>query len=114
MPGVDGGLTFPAPKLRAWTERVFQKIGVSREDSILLTDSLIEGNLRGVDTHGITRMLCVYVKRIQLGVVNPKAKLQVLREHPSTALIDCKNRHVGGIAQPIDMGVDFSGLHHAL
>ena len=91
MPGVDDGIRFPAPKLRAWTEQVFQKIGVSKDDAALLTDSLIEANLRGVDTHGITRMLCTYVKRMQVGVVNPKTELKVLREHPSTALIDCKN-----------------------
>jgi len=97
MPGVDDGIRFPAPKLRAWTEQVFQKIGVSKDDAALLTDSLIEANLRGVDTHGITRMLCVYVKRMQVGVVNPKTELKVLREHPSTALIDCKNS-IGQVA----------------
>jgi LDH2 family malate/lactate/ureidoglycolate dehydrogenase len=97
MPGVDDGIRFPAPKLRAWTEQVFQKVGVSKEDAVLLTDSLIEANLRGVDTHGITRMLCVYVKRMQVGVVNPKTELKVLREHPSTALIDCKNS-IGQVA----------------
>lgn len=97
MPGVDDGIRFPAPKLRVWTEQVFQKVGVSKEDAVLLTDSLIEANLRGVDTHGITRMLCVYVKRMQVGVVNPKTELKVLREHPSTALIDCKNS-IGQVA----------------
>jgi LDH2 family malate/lactate/ureidoglycolate dehydrogenase len=97
MPGVDDGIRFPAPKLRAWTEQVFQKVGVSKEDAVLLTDSLIEANLRGVDTHGITRMLCVYVKRMQVGVVNPKTELKVLREHPSTALIDCNNS-IGQVA----------------
>jgi LDH2 family malate/lactate/ureidoglycolate dehydrogenase len=97
VPGVDDGIRFPAPKLREWTEQVFQKVGVSKEDAALLTDSLIEANLRGVDTHGITRMLCTYVKRMQVGVVNPKTELKVLREHPSTALIDCKNS-IGQVA----------------
>lgn len=102
MPGVDDGIRFPAPKLRAWTEQVFQKIGVSKDDAALLTDSLIEANLRGVDTHGITRMLCTYVKRMQVGVVNPKTELKVLREHPSTALIDCRN------------GIGQVASHHAM
>ena len=97
MPGVDDGIRFPADRLRAWTEQVFQKVGVSKNDAVLLTDSLIEANLRGVDTHGITRMLCVYVKRMQVGVVSPKTELKVLREHPSTALIDCKNS-IGQVA----------------
>ncbi|MFB3818103.1 MAG: Ldh family oxidoreductase [Candidatus Methylomirabilales bacterium] len=91
MAGVDSGIRFPAEKLRGWTEQVFQAVGVSREDSVLLTDSLIEANLRGVDTHGITRMLCVYVQRIQRGMMTPKTELTVLRDKPSTALIHCHN-----------------------
>ena len=102
MPGVDDGIRFPAPKLRGWTEQVFQKVGVTKEDAALLTDSLIEANLRGVDTHGITRMLCVYVKRMQVGVVNPKTELKVLREHPSTALIDGKNS-IGQVVSNVAM-----------
>jgi LDH2 family malate/lactate/ureidoglycolate dehydrogenase len=102
MPGVDDGIRFPAPKLRGWTEQVFQKIGVSKEDAALLTDSLIEANLRGVDTHGITRMLCTYVKRMQVGVVNPKTELKVLREHSSTALVDGKNS-IGQVVSNVAM-----------
>jgi LDH2 family malate/lactate/ureidoglycolate dehydrogenase len=91
MPGVDGGILFPAERLRGWTQQIFQKVGVSGEDASLLTDSLIEANLRGVDTHGITRMLCVYVERIRKGVVNAKSNLVIVREKASTALIDCNN-----------------------
>lgn len=91
MPGVDAGILFPADRLREWTQEVFRKVGVTREDAAILADSLIEANLRGVDTHGITRMLCVYVKRIQVGILSPKTNLKVVRDHPSTALIDCKN-----------------------
>ncbi|TSA44606.1 MAG: hypothetical protein D4R56_06845 [Deltaproteobacteria bacterium] len=47
MAGVDGGIMFPADNLRGWTQEVFQKIGVSRDDAALLADSLIEANLRG-------------------------------------------------------------------
>jgi LDH2 family malate/lactate/ureidoglycolate dehydrogenase len=91
MAGVDGGIMFPAERLRKWTQEVFQKVGVSRDDAALLTDSLIEANLRGVDTHGITRMLCVYVERIQKGVMSAKTNLVTLREKASTALIGCNN-----------------------
>ncbi|MHB8907325.1 MAG: Ldh family oxidoreductase [Syntrophales bacterium] len=91
MAGVDGGMMFPAERLRGWTQEVFRKVGVSRDDAKLLTDSMIEANLRGVDTHGITRMLCVYVERIRKGVMSPKSNIAVLRERPSTALIGCNN-----------------------
>jgi L-2-hydroxycarboxylate dehydrogenase (NAD+) len=122
MAGVDSGIIFPADRLRSWTQDVFQKVGVSRDDAVLLTDSLIEANLRGVDTHGITRMLCVYVERIQKGVMSAKSNLTVVREKASTALIDCHNS-IGqvGAARAMRMaiekarqtGVAFTAIAHS-
>ena len=83
------------------------KVGVSRDDAALFTDSMIEANLRGVDTHGITRMLCVYVERIQKGVMSAKSNLDVVREKASTALIDCHNS-IGqvGAARAMQMTIE--------
>jgi LDH2 family malate/lactate/ureidoglycolate dehydrogenase len=110
MAGVDGGILFPAEMLRGWTQEVFQKVGVSREDTTLLTDSLIEANLRGVDTHGITQMLCVYVERLRKGVMNAKSNLVVVREKSSTVLIDCNNS-IGqlGAERAMRMAVEKAG-----
>ena len=107
MPGVEGGIRFPADRLRAWSEQVFQKVGVAKDDAALLTDTLIEANLRGVDTHGVTRVLCTYVKRIQAGVMSPRTELAVVRERASTALIDCKNS-IGqvGAARAMRLAID--------
>jgi LDH2 family malate/lactate/ureidoglycolate dehydrogenase len=122
MAGVDGSILFPADRLRGWTEEILQKVGVSREDTVLLTDSLIEANLRGVDTHGITRMLCVYVERIRKGVMSAKSNLVVVREKASTALIGCHNS-IGqvGAARAMEMaigkakqtGVAFTAVAHS-
>jgi LDH2 family malate/lactate/ureidoglycolate dehydrogenase len=107
MPGVDDGIRFPADRLRAWSEQVFQKVGVAKADAALLTDTLIEANFRGVDTHGVTRVLCTYVKRIQAGVMSPRTELAVVREQASTALIDCKNS-IGqvGAARAMRLAID--------
>jgi LDH2 family malate/lactate/ureidoglycolate dehydrogenase len=102
MAGVDSGIRFPGEKLRGWTEQVFQTVDVSKDEAVGLTDSLIEANLRGVDTHGITRMLCVYVERIRRGVLNPKTELTVVRDRPSTAFIDCHNG-IGQVASRVAM-----------
>jgi LDH2 family malate/lactate/ureidoglycolate dehydrogenase len=122
MPGMDGGIVFPVDRLRGWTQEVFQKVGVGIDDATLLTDSLIEANLRGVDTHGITRMLCVYVERIRKGVMSAKSNLTVTREHASTALIDCSNS-IGQVGASLAMrmtiekarqtGVAFSAVTHS-
>jgi LDH2 family malate/lactate/ureidoglycolate dehydrogenase len=101
---------FPADRLQDWTQEVFQKVGVSRDDAVLLTDSLIEANLRGVDTHGITRMLCVYVERIRKGVLSAKSNLTIVREKASTAMIDCHNS-IGqvGAARAMQMAIEKAG-----
>ena len=122
MAGVDGGIMFPADRLRGWTQEILMKVGVSRDDAALFTDSMIEANLRGVDTHGITRMLCVYVERIQKGVMSAKSNLDVVREKASTVLIDCHNS-IGqvGAARAMQMtiekaaktGVAFSAVRHS-
>ena len=122
MAGVDGGIMFPVDRLRGWTQEILMKVGVSRDDAALFTDSMIEANLRGVDTHGITRILCVYVERIQKGVMSAKSSLEVVRENASTVLIDCHNS-IGqvGAARAMQMtiekaaktGVAFSAVRHS-
>jgi LDH2 family malate/lactate/ureidoglycolate dehydrogenase len=83
---------------------------VSLDDVTLLTDSLIEANLRGVDTHGITRMLCVYVEWIRKGVMSAKGNLVVAREKAFTALLVCNNS-IGqvGAACAIRMAIEKAG-----
>ncbi len=107
MAGVDQGILFSSDRLRVWTQDIFRKIGVGAEDATLLADSMIEANLRGVDTHGITRMLCVYVERIRRGVMNPESRFTVVREKASTALIDCHNS-IGqiGAAKAMRMAIE--------
>jgi LDH2 family malate/lactate/ureidoglycolate dehydrogenase len=122
MAGVDGGIMFPADRLRGWTQEIFQKVGVSRGDAALLTDSLIEANLRGVDTHGITRMLCVYVERIRRGVMSAKTDIAVVRDKASTGLLACHNS-IGQVGADLAMrmaiekaaktGVAFTAVSHS-
>ena len=95
---------------------------MSGGDATLLTDSLIEANLRGADTHGITRMLVVYVERIRKGVVSAKSNLVVVREKASTTLIECRNNigQVGAehamrmtIEKAAKTGVAFTAVRHS-
>ena len=50
--------------------------GVSNEDSAIIAECLVEADLRGVQTHGLSR-LPVYVERVQRGLVKavPEMKL---------------------------------------
>lgn len=69
---------------------VFEKLGVPHEDALIAADAIVGCNLRGVDTHGVIRML-VYTAKLKRGSVNPKPKIRPLRETKGTALIDGDN-----------------------
>jgi len=64
--------------------------GVSLPDSEILADALVDADIHGISTHGVSR-LNVYVRRIQKGLVNPKAELIIERRRGSTLAIDADN-----------------------
>lgn len=91
MPGVDAGICYRAEDLELFATDLFVRVGVSVEDAALTAGSLIEANLRGVDTHGVTRVLVPYIRRLQAGVTNPRTAIAILHDAPSAALVDGKN-----------------------
>lgn len=91
MPDLASERLYRSDDLREFTEAVFQAVGVPPDDAALTADHLIEANLRGVDTHGITRVLVPYVRRIQKGLLRPQTEVTVVRERPSSALLDANN-----------------------
>ena len=74
--------------LRNMVVPIFEKMGVPREDCKLAADVLITADLRGVQTHGVSNILRVYVNMYRAGQINPRPKLAVLRESPAVATID--------------------------
>ena len=91
MPGVEGGTPYAAAALERFATTLLERVGVSAEDARLTAASLIEANLRGVDTHGVTRVLVPYVRRVQCGVMSAKTQIAVVSDSPSAALLDGKN-----------------------
>jgi LDH2 family malate/lactate/ureidoglycolate dehydrogenase len=67
--------------------QLFEKVGVPTGDAKVLMDNLIEADLRGVDTHGVTR-IAIYIERLQAGSVKAKPQMRVLRETPASAILD--------------------------
>ena len=51
-----GDGVFRADSLRAFCEEVFLSCGMAREDASIVADSLVQANLRGVDSHGVARV----------------------------------------------------------
>lgn len=55
---------------------VLKKCGLTEQDAEIAAKVLIQADLRGVDTHGAIR-LPIYVKRLQLGLVNPRPVIRL-------------------------------------
>ena len=66
------------------------KMGVLTADAALFAEVLVDADLQGVSTHGISR-LNIYLKRIQLGIIDPKAKLSIDQQAGSVLVLDAGN-----------------------
>jgi LDH2 family malate/lactate/ureidoglycolate dehydrogenase len=64
--------------------------GVSQPDAAILADALVDADVHGTSTHGVSR-LNIYIRRIQKGLINPKAKLVVERQRGGTLAVDAAN-----------------------
>jgi LDH2 family malate/lactate/ureidoglycolate dehydrogenase len=81
---------FPAERLRAFTIETFLYFGVPLADAELAADVLAAADLRGIDSHGVAR-LHTYFDMLQLGRINPKPNIRIVREKISTATVDGDN-----------------------
>jgi LDH2 family malate/lactate/ureidoglycolate dehydrogenase len=79
-----------ADRLRTFISEVFEKTGMPAADADILAELIAEADLRGTDTHGVFR-LPLYVRRIKAGGINVRPNIRIVREHPSTAIVDGDN-----------------------
>ncbi len=62
--------------------------GVPREDAKICADVLLESDRRGIESHGVNRFKPIYLDRIKAGIQNPVTKFEIVRETPTTAVVD--------------------------
>jgi LDH2 family malate/lactate/ureidoglycolate dehydrogenase len=77
----------PVERVRAQIAAVLAAWGMSEDLARITTDAMIETNLSGVDSHGIS-MLTDYESSRAKGKLNLNAQPKVVRETPVTALVD--------------------------
>jgi LDH2 family malate/lactate/ureidoglycolate dehydrogenase len=70
---------------------VFKGIGVPAADAAVCADVLITADKLGMDSHGVSRLKPIYYDRIKQGIQLPKAKFEIVKETPTTAVIDGHN-----------------------
>lgn len=86
----EGTLFIPAEKLQRFVVDLFGKYGMSEKDARIIADNLIDADMRGVTTHGLTR-IPLYTEKFRAGLADPKAVPEVVRDFGATAVIDAKN-----------------------
>ena len=79
-----------AAPLAAFIKRAFEAAGLPSADADAVAGLMVEADLRGSDTHGVIR-LPLYLRRVKAGGVNPRPNIRIMREKPSTALVDGDN-----------------------
>ncbi len=66
----------------------FVGMGVPREDAEICTDVLVESDRRGIESHGVNRFKPIYIDRIKAGIQNPVTNFEIVKETPTTAVVD--------------------------
>ena len=66
----------------------FMGVGVPREDAVICADVLLESDRRGIESHGVNRFKPIYIDRIVAGIQQPVTKFEIIRETPTTAVVD--------------------------
>ena len=83
-------MRYSKEQLEALTVSLSHAVGMSEGDAHLFADALVDADVHGVSTHGLTR-LSIYLRRIQLGLIDPKAELKVERQRAGTLALDAGN-----------------------
>ena len=80
----------PADAVRRLAAAIAVAAGVAGPDAAILADALVDADLHGVSTHGVSR-LNIYVQRMRKGLINPRAELSVTSRRPSALTVDAGN-----------------------
>ena len=76
--------------LADFSTAVFRHFGVPKADAAQAADVLAKSDIRGIDSHGVAR-LHTYVEMLELGRINPKPNIKIVRERASVATVDGDN-----------------------
>lgn len=79
-----------AADLEHWVAAVFAAVGVAPEPAAATARSLVDADLRGINTHGVVRVP-IYVKRLQLGLINKQPVARFTAAGLAAARLDGDN-----------------------
>ena len=74
-------------ELKNFCKQAYMKAGVPEDEAEIVADLLVRSDLRGVETHGVTR-LPIYIQRLQKRYVRAKCLITVVKEKGPTVFLD--------------------------
>jgi len=83
-------MIFHAAQLKNYCRTIMTAHGVDADCAETVADMLIDAELTGVATHGVSR-LAIYVERVDRGLVSKRGDARIIRESPSALAIDAGN-----------------------
>lgn len=78
-------------ELESFMREALIHAGIPAEDAAIISDVLIESDKRGIDSHGIGRLKPIYIDRIDMGIMNPVTKIDVIKDKAAAAVWDANN-----------------------
>jgi ureidoglycolate dehydrogenase (NAD+) len=78
---------FTEARLRGFCQAALASAGLPAEDAAACADAIVFANLRGVDTHGVRRILPELLESIARGAVVPGATLLTVRDRGPIAVL---------------------------
>ena len=94
---------FTYQQLFSFSKNIFVKMGCSAADAETAATSLLAADIRGVDSHGVARLIG-YVRLWEAKRVNAKPAIKIIHETPSTATID-GDAGLGLVVAPFAMNI---------
>lgn len=112
---------FAAEALTDYARAMFLSAGLRESDATLVAGDLVKANLRGVDSHGVSR-IPMYLERLRRGLVNPRPAIHVSKVAGAVAHVDGDNG-MGFLASDVamnaacdlagEMGIGLAGVHRS-
>jgi len=74
-------------QLRAYCQKIIMTFGVPEDQALVVSDCLVDADLAGVESHGVSRMT-IYTKRLETKVVSSVFKVEAEKDFPAGLTIN--------------------------
>lgn len=80
-------IIIPEDQSKDYVSRLFQKLGAKKEDADIMGDHLTMAEMRGIYSHGLSR-IPIYTSRLEQGGFNPNPEMKIEKDYPGSFMLD--------------------------